>query len=324
MVCSGGIVGDRSGPAGGDWWRISCPRCGDFEVTESVLEDISLDLRRNVKKAAAVSHIIRQMADRGMPRLTAHQLRPIIESAKLPTITEAADNLVLLLGQEIDVEGAFWPANAVSLQSRIGTAGIEGVRMVVNALSADDLLLIRLNPDDRSTQRVLNPSVNMFGLALSFAGWRRFEELKRRVESSRRAFMAMKFGESDLDAMFTNHFVPAVDATGFDLRRVIDGQRAGLIDDAMRVDIRASRFVIADLSHHNNGAYWEAGFAEGLGRPVIYTCRKDVFENPETRPHFDTNHHLTVVWDSADPNPSVQKLKDTIRATLPGEAKLDE
>ena len=40
----------------------------------------------------------------------------------------------------------------------------------------------------------------------------------------------------------------------------------------MRVQIRASRFVICDLTHGNRGAYWEAGFAEGIGRPVIFVC----------------------------------------------------
>ena len=39
--------------------------------------------------------------------------------------------------------------------------------------------------------------------------------------------------------------------------------------------IRDAKFVIADLTHDNNGAYWEAGYAEGLGKPVIYICEKE-------------------------------------------------
>jgi len=78
---------------------------------------------------------------------------------------------------------------------------------------------------------------------------------------------------------------------------------------------------LADLTHHNKGAYWEAGFAEGLGKPVIYLCRKDVFEDKTQGTHFDTNHHLTVVWDPADLTDAAEKLKATIRATLPREAK---
>jgi hypothetical protein len=68
------------------------------------------------------------------------------------------------------------------------------------------------------------------------------------------------------------------------------------------------------------------GYAEGLGRPVIYTCRRDVFEDrkSENHPHFDTNHMVTVPWDPADPASAAPKLKDTIRATLPTEALLTD
>lgn len=51
---------------------------------------------------------------------------------------------------------------------------------------------------------------------------------------------------------------------------------AGNIQARLEVEIRKARFVVAELSHHNNGAYWEAGFARGLGKPVIYMYNKEV------------------------------------------------
>ncbi len=80
--------------------------------------------------------------------------------------------------------------------------------------------------------------------------------------------------------------------------------------------------LLADLTHDNEGAYWEAGFAEGLGKPVIYTCEREKFKEMKT--HFDTNHHLTVIWDKGDPSKAAEELKATIRATLPDEAKLED
>ncbi len=88
----------------------------------------------------------------------------------------------------------------------------------------------------------------------------------------------------------------------------------------MRVEIRASDFVVADLTHDNLGAYWEAGYAEGLGKPVIYTCKRSKFDSTKT--HFDTNHHLTIIWDEADSEDAGLQLTETIRATLPHLAKL--
>jgi hypothetical protein len=57
---------------------------------------------------------------------------------------------------------------------------------------------------------------------------------------------------------------------------------------------------------------------------VIYTCRKDVFDDERSRPHFDTNHHLTVTWEPARLSAAMSKLKDTIRATLPDVALLTD
>jgi nucleoside 2-deoxyribosyltransferase len=132
--------------------------------------------------------------------------------------------------------------------------------------------------------------------------------------------MAMPFGDKGLDLAFTDCFRLAAKDAGFELTRLDDHAPAGLIDNRLRVEILRTRFIIADLSNANAGAYWEAGFAEGLGKPVIYTCRRDHFDVHRT--HFDTNHHLTIVWEPTDLADARQRLADTIRATLPGEAQL--
>ena len=131
--------------------------------------------------------------------------------------------------------------------------------------------------------------------------------------------MAMKFGEVELTRVVDECFRPAVRRTGFELRLVTDQQPAGLIDDQMRAAVLAARFVISDLTHGSPGAYWEAGFGEGLGLPVIYTCQKRAWQKTQT--HFDTNHLVTITWDIADLKKAEDALAATIRATLRSEAK---
>ena len=53
---------------------------------------------------------------------------------------------------------------------------------------------------------------------------------------------------------------------------------------------------------------------------MIYICKKGHIP----KVHFDTNHHLIVEWDPDDLLKTAAKLKNTIRATLPAEAKLDD
>ena len=93
-----------------------------------------------------------------------------------------------------------------------------------------------------------------------------------------------------------------------------DSARAGVIDNIMRIQIRDAKFVIADLTHDNRGAYWEAGYAEGLGKPVIYICEKTKFDEKKT--HFDTNHCLTVPWSRDDDTGFCDALSATIRRSL--------
>jgi hypothetical protein len=156
-------------------------------------------------------------------------------------------------------------------------------------------------------------------LKLTLAGWEAFERLRKATVESRTAFMAMKFDDAVLDNVVETCFKPAVIRAGFELRKLTDQQPAGLIDDQLRAGLLSSRFVIADLTHGNHGAYWEAGFAEGLGRPVIYSCEATKWE--KEKPHFDTNHMLTIIWSADDLETAGRKLTATIRATLRTEAK---
>jgi len=157
---------------------------------------------------------------------------------------------------------------------------------------------------------------------LTFEGWKRFSELQKAHSEGPIAFMAMPFGDPLLDRMFVSCFKPAIAETGFDLRRIIDNVPAGLIDDRLRVEIRKSRFMVCELTNKNAGAYWEGGFAEGLGRPVIYSCKKSYFQSQGT--HFDTNHCHTILWDELNLSGAAEQLKATIRASLPAEAKLTD
>jgi nucleoside 2-deoxyribosyltransferase len=91
----------------------------------------------------------------------------------------------------------------------------------------------------------------------------------------------------------------------------------GVIDNIMREKIRDAAFVLVDLSHDNAGAYWEAGYAEGLGKPVLYLCEQNKFD--ESKTHFDVNHCTTVMWGGSKSN---EKFASDLQATLRNSLKL--
>lgn len=153
------------------------------------------------------------------------------------------------------------------------------------------------------------------GVNLTLEGWKRYEQEKRGEFERNYGFIAMQFDDPDLDGFVRDVVKPAVKKdTGYDLVDMRDVGRAGIIDNLMRIQIRDSAFVIADLTHDNHGAYWEAGYAEGLGKPVIYICEKAKFDKKKS--HFDTSHCTTVLWSIDDPEEFKRQLVATLRRSL--------
>ena len=150
---------------------------------------------------------------------------------------------------------------------------------------------------------------------LSLDGWDQYNKERRGKVDGNYGFIAMQFGNEQLDLFVQDVVKPAIRGQlGIDLVDLRDVEQAGIIDDIMRVMIRDAKFVISDLTHDNHGAYWEAGYAEGLGKPVVYICNKEKFENMGT--HFDVNHCTTIAWSTEDAEGFCSRLIATLRRSL--------
>jgi hypothetical protein len=154
----------------------------------------------------------------------------------------------------------------------------------------------------------------IMNIDLTLPGWTEYEKEQRGLTSGGYGFIAMKFGDAILDPFVSDVVKPAVSTLGYELVDMRDVAEAGVIDNVMRARIRDAAFVLVDLSHANEGAYWEAGYAEGLGKPVLYLCNKAVFDEKGT--HFDTNHCTTVLWKPDEAAAFTDDLVATLRRSL--------
>lgn len=147
-------------------------------------------------------------------------------------------------------------------------------------------------------------------------GWLRHEELLHRTaENPNQAFVAMWYDES-MKAAHQNGFAPAIEDAGYDPVQLAFVEHNDDIDDRIVAEIRRSRFVIADFTGGRGGVYFEAGFALGVGKPVVFMCRRDWFE--EEGVHFDTEHRNHILW--TDATELREKLRARIEATVPRSA----
>ncbi len=297
--------------------RVNCARCGRFALADSLYHDLPEPLRRDALRASQMSHAIRRSQPHGSNVLTIHHgtVETYWSRGRLPTPREQATELILWIGDHQPNNTVGARESELALDAWLGSAvskppgNAAGLRWLISAMEPNPAVPLLFNHQ-------LSAGSAVFQFTLS--GWDKYAELKRAQNESRTAFMAMKFGDKELNHVVDDCFRPAVQRTGFELRVLTDNQRAGLIDDQIRSELLSARFVVADLTHGSFGAYWEAGFADGRGLPVIYTCRRREWETAKT--HFDTNHMTTVIWDAADLKASEDKMTGIIRATLRGEA----
>ncbi len=148
---------------------------------------------------------------------------------------------------------------------------------------------------------------------LTVEGYAHLEELDHTVTVSSKAFVAMWFDDSMVDA-WEQGIDPAVKDAGYEAMRIDWKEHVNRIDDEIIAEIRRARFLVADFTQGEvgprGGVYYEAGFAYGLDIPVIFTCRKDALE----KIHFDTRQYNHIVWET--PEELRDKLAKRIGAVI--------
>ncbi len=289
---------------------IECIVCGKFDITRTAVEVLkgrNLDVLNQV----AFSHwlFVNSVGKENPVFITGEILIKILPNLKLPSLDEQFTNLIQYLG-----DNAKTPDKPVSIfkdrfSSTVGSVAGEGANYIINYLEKQGLI-------QKGTS-----NATITSLILTPEGWERYGQITRGYIKTNKVFMAMKYDDSVLIGAY-KFFQDAVKNTGFKLNILDEVLKAGLIDDQLRVNIRQAKFILADLTYSNAGEYWEAGYAEGLGKQVIYLCEKSHWEANKT--HFDINHHTTVVWSLSTIEEDIRKLKATIRATFPAEAIMED
>lgn len=127
-------------------------------------------------------------------------------------------------------------------------------------------------------------------IELKWKGATRIAQLRRSDVNSNQAFVAMWFHPRTKD-VFDNGIEPALEATDFKAVRIDKKEFNLKIDDEIIASIKKSGLVIADVTGHRQGVYFEAGYAMGLGIQVIWTCCEKFIKTA----HFDTRQYNHIL-----------------------------
>lgn len=282
----------------GERIKFICPACGTFIATREFCDDTPSYPKLHTPKAAVIIGLwLRRSQVRDDPPVLANieRIEKLVEKDWLPDHSMQADNLIRYIGDNAPL-GDYADLNDEAVQFIVGTEKSIGVPFLARELAYKGLC----DSEDVCAR-------------LKLQGWNVYDQIKRGSSSGYKAFMAMPFNEPDLDNTILPTAREAARSCGFQLDRVDDQPKPGIIDVQIRVAIQEARFAIVDLTYENLGAYWEAGYAEGMGKPVIYTVRAD----HDASVHFDTAHLRRVIWEPDKLDLAEREIKAMIRNELP-------
>lgn len=158
-------------------------------------------------------------------------------------------------------------------------------RFYVNALADQNLIYLDAVSDFFSSS-----------FRFTYPGLTKYIELFNEGYASNICFIAMAFGPETI--LIRQAIKEAILKTGY-VPHIIDEQNLPsdkTINDEIIAGLRKCKFCIADFSYHRNGVYFEAGFALGQKKPVIYSCLKDEF----AKAHFDIKPLQHIIYDTPD------------------------
>lgn len=304
-----------------------CYRCGKYFIAY----EAQVDFHEFITSASQMANLSGWIYKNQEELITSERLSRL-SKLRTPNVDEKANRILLFLSELCPIPGERLPSIFKTIQSlleldleELQPHHIESAEMMLPVMSLGNVstieelyyLLFDYLYDEKKYLDLVSID------KITPKGWAFIESNKSRNPESNNVFIAMKF-EDSLKEFSEKWVESAIRETGFDSIRIDKYEHNNLIDDEIIANIRRSRFLIADLTGNSYGVYYEAGFARGLGLPVIYLCQEEYFKSDDHKVHFDTNHYPFILWNEKQGEVLKNKLKNRIEATIGFGAKVEE
>ncbi len=270
----------------------NCPDCGHFKLAHDAQTRSEISDRDTKVKLRGW---IREQNRASLTPIIDNYRITWIYDQQLPSVSKRAEYFLLEALHDEDGLGAAFITN----EGRFKAA--------TYSYNHGDIMFLRNMLEHQEFLKVVGSSNGKCRLLP--AGYVAAEKLIKKPTNSKNAFVAMSF-DKDMDIAFEDGFRPGIEKAGYDAIRIDQVQHNNKIDDEIIVKINSSLFVVADFTGHRGGVYFEAGYAMGMGLPIIWTCRKDHMEDL----HFDVRQYNCIVWKDHDKLANDLKLR--IQATV--------
>ncbi len=270
--------------------RYHCPRCGEYLLelgVSSYLQNVSFELRRSLAAATRNS-----WEGKKALHITASTWKDFALPYYEMSVSKKVDNALNLIARKAQRPGEGFDIDVDQDYSLFCCADANEFREYLKHLQAQSLIF-----------------ANQKGYAPTIEGWQLIEPRSRIGGEPDRCFVAMWFAD-ELNDAWELGIAPAIRDSGFHPYRQKENPTNGAVIDRIFSEIRRSHFVVADFTGQRQSVYYEVGFASGLGRSVVSSCKEGEAQNLA----FDTRHLGHIVWK--DPKDLREKLTNSIKANI--------
>lgn len=262
---------------------VECPRCGKFAMHLDMVEELNRCKPRFEAWHRLSAWVREQTENGGHPPRLAERLQNVLSWLPRRGVREQLNMLLRLVEQRTKQYGDAVPVDDCADAARLWCRGRDEVLYLASAAAKQE--------------RLVNSGYSEHGnlsLFLTPAGFLHLEELDKSDARNDRVFVAMWFAHH-LNEAYEQGIRAGIAGAGYTAVRLDREPAHGdRIDARILVEIRRSRAVLADATGVRPNVLYEAGFADGLGKPVVWTVHKDdVGKLP-----FDTRQLLHVVWET--------------------------
>lgn len=283
-------------------FSFDCPICGHFKILSRVIEDIK-GFPKHILSGVARNYWEMNQAEFNFSDKNCESTAAFFKAVPYPIPSETdipakADLILSYLKRKSNFPGEYISVLPTKLYSVAFCRTAQEFCFCVEYLKEQKMI-----SQDRSTSGT--------SIRITPDGWAYLSGVGAEVKEQ--GFIAMSF-KPELKPVSESGLYPGIEKAGYKPLRIDRKDHNNRIDDEIVAEIRKSRFVVADLTGKNAGAYFEAGFAMGLGKPVIWTCQQS--EIDEGNVHFDTRQYSIVSWEPDKLDDFAKRLTQRIEATI--------
>lgn len=287
-------------------FQANCARCGSFRIDSNAVHALTHLEAATKRQLAIISGWLRE--NPGVT-LEGKEAAALLATVRPPSVHRRAELLLMAIASKWPDAGA---DVTLPLTSDADNDSWLGATYSQSLPEVGYLLKQHLEGELQAVRAVSGSLGWGFAVGLiTPRGHALLEKLRHTESSNAEGFCAMWFDKS-VDPAWRNAIAPAIADAGYDPVRLDESDYSDTVDDAIIAAIRRCRFVVADFTQQRGGVYFEAGFALGLEKIVLWTVREDDLE----KVHFDNRQYNFIVWKPDDLPEFRRRLSARIEALI--------